>query len=101
MDFGILAVSITLRFHRALGWGHPMKIKAGPDAGRLSPAQLTFKIGARVRPSELGRQRFRRPSDKPATVVGYSRISSAVKLIFDGNKSPTSLHASYLVADPE
>jgi hypothetical protein len=78
-----------------------MKIKAGLDAGRLSPAQLAFKIGERVRLSELGRQRFRHPSDKPATVVGYSRIGSAVNVIFDGNKSATSLHASYLEAERE
>jgi hypothetical protein len=64
-----------------------MKIKAGHDADRLSTAQLAFKVGERVRLSELGRQRFRRPSDKPATVVGYSRIGSAVNVIFDGVRS--------------
>ena len=78
-----------------------MKIKAGHDADRLSTAQLAFKVGERVRLSERGRQRFRRLSDVAATVVGYSRISSAVNVIFDGNKSSTSLHTSYLVAEPD
>lgn len=62
------------------------------------PAQLAFAIGERVRLSELGRQRFRKLQDKPATVVGYSRFTSAVNVKFDGNKSNTTLHTSYLEA---
>jgi hypothetical protein len=69
--------------------------------GGPSPAQLAFKIGRRVRLSKLGRRRCPRLADRPGTVVGYSRFNSAVKVIFDGNKSATSLHASYLVADAD
>jgi hypothetical protein len=72
-----------------------------PKGRRLSSTQLAFKIGARVRLSKLGRQRFRRWADVHATVVGYSRSASAVNVVFDGNKSSASLHTSYLVADAD
>ena len=68
---------------------------------RLCPAQLAFKVGTRVRLSELGRHRFQRLSYVSATVVGYSRYGSALNVVFDGNKSSTLLHASYLVAEQD
>jgi hypothetical protein len=78
-----------------------MTANHGSPQDRLSPPQLAFKIGARVRLSKLGRHRIRRLRDVPATVVGYSRSVSTVNVMFDGNNSVTSLHASYFAADPE
>jgi len=64
-------------------------------------AQPAFKIGERVRLSELGLQKLRRMRNRPGIVVGYTRNPTAVSIKFDGNKSSTSLHTSYLEADTQ
>jgi hypothetical protein len=61
-------------------------------------------IGARFRMSALGAARSPRLAKKEGTVVGVSRINSSIRVLFDGSKSPTSLHRDYveqLISEPE
>jgi len=54
-----------------------------------------FKLGSRVRLSKLGRARC--PTMAPrGTVVGFSRRSTALQVLMDGNKTSVLLHLSYL-----
>jgi hypothetical protein len=61
-------------------------------------------IGARFRMSALGAARSPRLAKKEGTIVGGSRLNSSVRILFDGSKSPISLHRDYieqLTSDPE
>ncbi len=53
-------------------------------------------IGDHFRMSRLGAARCRRLAEKTGTVVGGSIYSSSVSVLFDGNKSPTTLHRDYI-----
>ena len=69
---------------------------------RLSGAPIA--IGARFKMSALGAARSPRLAKKEGTIVGVSRINSSLRVLFDGSKSPISLHRDYveqLVAEPE
>ena len=61
-------------------------------------------IGARFRMSALGAARSPRLAKKEGTIVGCSRLNSSIRVLFDGSKSPISLHRGYveeLASDPE
>jgi hypothetical protein len=61
-------------------------------------------IGARFRMSALGAARSPRLAKKGGTIVGVSRINSSLRVLFDGSKSPISLHRGYveqLTAEPK
>ena len=61
-------------------------------------------IGARFRMSVLGAARSPRLATKEGTIVGCSRLNSSIRVLFDGSKSPISLHRGYveeLASDPE
>ena len=69
---------------------------------RLSRASIA--IGARFRMSALGAARSPRLAKKEGTIVGASRLNSSLRVLFDGSKSPISLHRDYveqLIAEPE
>ena len=71
-------------------------------SGRLSGASMV--IGARFRMSALGAARSPRLAKKQGTIVGVSRINSSLRVLFDGSKSPISLHRDYveqLIAETE
>jgi hypothetical protein len=54
--------------------------------------------------SALGASRSPRLAKKEGTIVGGSRINSSLRVLFDGSKSPISLHRDYveqLIAEPE
>jgi hypothetical protein len=53
-------------------------------------------IRARFRMSVLGKTRNPRLADKEGTIVGGSRINSSLRVLFDGRKSPISLHRDYV-----
>jgi hypothetical protein len=57
-------------------------------------------IGARFRMSTLGAARNPRLADKEGTIVGGSRLNSSVRVLFDGRKSPMSLHRDYIKLIP-
>jgi hypothetical protein len=61
-------------------------------------------IGARFRMSALGAARSPRLAKKEGTIVGVSRLNSSIRVLFDGSKSPISLHRDYveqLISEPE
>jgi len=63
-----------------------------PDEQPPAP-QLT-----RVRMSALGAMRCPNLAGREGVVVGAGRYRSTVRVMFDGFKSPTSLHATYVEA---
>lgn len=68
------------------------------NAARLQ-RDSTFQSGDRVRLSELGRERFPRFPDRVGTIVGRSRVSNALCVLFDGRKTREMVHSSYLRLD--
>jgi hypothetical protein len=57
-----------------------------------------FSIGDRVQISALGASRCPRLADKTGTIVGRSIYVNSVGVLFDGNKSPSTIHRDYLEA---
>ena len=53
-------------------------------------------IGARVKMSQLGKARNPRFADKEGTIVGSSRLNNSVRVLFDGRRTPLSLHPDYV-----
>ena len=57
-------------------------------------------IGSRFRMTALGAARCPRHAQKEGTIVGASRLNSSVRVLFDGYKSPVSLHRDYIQQVP-
>ncbi len=55
-----------------------------------------LSIGVRVRMSPLGASRCARLAKKTGTVVGGSVYVNSVSVLFDGNKSPTTIYREYV-----
>jgi ribosomal protein L21E len=55
-----------------------------------------FSVGDRVKLSVLGERRCPRLAGKTGTVVGRSIYVNSVAVLFDGNKSPRTIHGAYL-----
>jgi hypothetical protein len=53
-------------------------------------------IGARIKMSKLGRLRNRHFAEKVGTVVGSGRLNSSFRVLFDGRKTPITLHEDYI-----
>lgn len=82
---------------------HRLEIRP-PSQGAARLSGEPVAIGARFRMSALGAARSPRLAKKEGTVVGISRINSSLRVLFDGSKSPISLHRDYveqLMAEPE
>jgi hypothetical protein len=72
------------------------------SSDRLSGAPIVK--GARIRMSALGASRSPRLAKKEGIIVGGSRLNSSIRVLFDGSKSPISLHRDYVeqfVSEPE
>ena len=65
----------------------------------MSAEEEYFRIGDRVRLSELGKQRMPRNRATTAKVVGYGRSDTRIRIVFDGSSYPVSIHVSYLERD--
>lgn len=65
----------------------------------MSAEEESFRIGDRVRLSELGKKRMTRNRTTTAKVVGYGRVDTRVRILFDGSSYPVSIHVSYLERD--
>lgn len=65
----------------------------------MSAEEEYFRIGDRVRLSQLGRQRMPRNKSTTARVVGYGRSDTRIRVVFDGSAYPVSIHVSYLERD--
>ena len=59
-------------------------------------AKVEIRIGARVKMSPLGAARCPRLAGKEGVVVGGGQNPSSVRVIFDGSKTPRSLHRDYV-----
>jgi hypothetical protein len=55
-----------------------------------------LSIGLRVRMSTLGALRCVRLAKKTGTIVGGSVYVNSVSVLFDGNRSPTTIHREYV-----
>ena len=53
-------------------------------------------VGARIKMTTLGARRNPYFADRKGTVVGGSRASSSFRVLFDGRKTPISMHRDYL-----
>ena len=62
---------------------------AAPSEQRLSPP-------TRIRMSALGAVRCPNLAGREGTVIGTGRYRSTVRVIFDGFRSATSLHSTYI-----
>jgi hypothetical protein len=60
----------------------------------------SFVIGARFKMSALGATRNPSLAQKEGIIVGSSRLNSSVRVLFDGRKSPMSLHRHYIEQIP-
>ena len=70
-------------------------IRSG-DRSTASP----IVIGARFRMSALGAVRNPRLAEKEGIVVGSSRLNSSVRVLFNGRRTPMSLHRDYIEQIP-
>jgi len=59
-------------------------------------ARAQFAVGDMVRLSALGWARSPRLRRRRGKVVGYSRTGNALRVIWEGSRTPSVLHASYL-----
>ena len=53
-------------------------------------------IGARIKMSEPGKSRNRHFADKEGTVVGSGWLKRSFRVLFDGRKTPITLHQDYI-----
>lgn len=65
----------------------------------MSAEEDPFRVGDRVRLSELGRTRMTRTRTGTAKVVGFGRSETTIRVVFDGSSYPVSIHVSYLELD--
>jgi hypothetical protein len=63
------------------------------------PASATVK-GVRFELSKLGIVRNPRFAKRNGTVIGNSRVNNSVRVLFDGRKTPMSLHRDYIKLIP-
>ncbi|SDP25686.1 hypothetical protein SAMN05444050_6283 [Afipia sp. GAS231] len=55
-----------------------------------------LSIGVRVRMSKLGALRCARLAEKTGTIVGGSVYVNSVSVLFDGNRTPSTIHREYV-----
>jgi hypothetical protein len=55
-----------------------------------------LKLGSRFQLSPLGIERCSKCSGQTGVVVGFSRANGSIRVLFDGTKTPRSLHRSYI-----
>jgi hypothetical protein len=67
---------------------------------RRDRSRPRIAIGTRFRLSALGAARNFHLANKEGTIVGGSRFNSSLRVLFDGRKSPMSLHRDYIEPIP-
>lgn len=72
------------------GWAQ----RAGHGSGPTATHELT--IGDRFRMSALGAARYARLADKIGIIVGRSVYANSFSVRFDGNKSTSTIHRSFI-----
>lgn len=53
-------------------------------------------IGSRIQMTKLGATRNPYLAEKEGTIVGRSRLNCSLRVLFDGRKTPISLHRNYI-----
>ena len=76
------------------------KLAQHSNQSDLGSVTSPILVGARFRMSALGAARNPRLADKEGTIVGGSRLNSSLRVLFDGRKSPMSLHRDYIEQIP-
>lgn len=62
--------------------------------------QPIFRVGDQVRLNELGTSRMKKARSKTGRVIGSGKNSKqTIRVLFEGLKTPVSLHQSYLELD--
>lgn len=59
-----------------------------------------LSVGVRVRLSALGASRCARLANKTGIIVGGSVYTNSVSVLFDGNRSRTTIHREYVEVMP-
>ena len=62
--------------------------------------RASIAIGERCKLTSLGDARNPRLAGRQGTVVGSGRLNSSVRVLFDGRKTPMSLHKNYIEPVP-
>jgi hypothetical protein len=62
----------------------------------MDSGEQIFPVGTRCRLSELGAQRLPRVVNNYCTVVGNGKTKNQIRVKFNGEKTPQTLHRSYL-----
>jgi hypothetical protein len=72
--------------------------ESGVAANSIRPekSSTNLPIGARFRMSLLGSTRNKRLAGKEGLIVGNSRLNRSVRVLFDGRRTPMSLHPDYI-----
>jgi hypothetical protein len=63
---------------------------------KLNESERKLSKGDRVHLSEFGCSRHPRDSDKKGTIVGQTRYPNSLRVIWDGSRSPVTMHKDYL-----
>jgi hypothetical protein len=90
--------SVPAYFYIDSGALPSLHLRGGTTAMRLKAleANRPFKVGDRVRLSAFGRTRRPRKTRNSGLVIGYSENGVVVRVVFEGHKTPSRLHASLL-----
>jgi hypothetical protein len=62
----------------------------------IKSESLDLKLGSRFQLTRLGVERCSKRSGHAGVVVGFSRANGSIRVLFDGTKSPRSLHRTYI-----
>ena len=68
----------------------------GSSRSPTEPSEQRLSPPTRIRMSALGAVRCPNLAGREGVVVGAGRYRSTVRIMFDGFRSPTSLHRSYI-----
>ncbi len=81
------------------GWERPSIAALGVAVNTIqndARQASSISIGVRVKMSKLGRSRNRHFAEKIGTIVGSGRLNSSFRVLFDGRKTPITLHENYI-----
>jgi hypothetical protein len=57
---------------------------------------LDLELGSRFQLTQLGAQRCSKFIGQVGIIVGFSRANGSIRVLFDGTKTPRSLHRTYI-----
>jgi hypothetical protein len=60
---------------------------------------LDIELGSRFQLTQLGAKRCSKCIGQAGIIVGFSRANGSIRVLFDGTKTPRSLHRSYIEAE--